>query len=275
MKKDLAYLSALLKGSCKWLLLGIFVLVPLSVGARSSRTSPSDVYVKGYTRSDGTYVSPHYRSAPDGVISNNYSCIDDGKCGASSYSGSYSTPLPSSVTTAPSPSCLGNTRWDGSACVCLSGFTKSSTTDLCITLSTWCAEKYGPRSYFSNSTCYCGSGDSYDQASDSCRPQAVAQVIENPLDTANRLMPRSCDIGYGWSDYFQKCIALAKEMPAEKSITTVRRINVRLSPSPAASILGTTIEKKQYTLLEEKPEWVKVQFGKKTGWVMKKLVTIK
>jgi hypothetical protein len=28
--------------------------------------------VNGYTRSDGTYVAPHFRSAPDGVTYNNY-----------------------------------------------------------------------------------------------------------------------------------------------------------------------------------------------------------
>lgn len=31
-----------------------------------------DVYVNGYTRQNGTYVQPHYRSAPDGIRSNNY-----------------------------------------------------------------------------------------------------------------------------------------------------------------------------------------------------------
>lgn len=29
-------------------------------------------YVQGYTRSDGTYVQPHYRSAPDTSYNNNY-----------------------------------------------------------------------------------------------------------------------------------------------------------------------------------------------------------
>jgi hypothetical protein len=29
--------------------------------------------VRGYMRSDGTYVAPHYRSAPDGNKFNNYS----------------------------------------------------------------------------------------------------------------------------------------------------------------------------------------------------------
>jgi hypothetical protein len=32
-----------------------------------------DTYVHGYTRRDGTYVQPHYRSAPDGDRSNNWS----------------------------------------------------------------------------------------------------------------------------------------------------------------------------------------------------------
>ncbi len=31
------------------------------------------IYVRGYTRQDGTYVQPHYRSAPDGNIYNNWS----------------------------------------------------------------------------------------------------------------------------------------------------------------------------------------------------------
>lgn len=31
-----------------------------------------DVHVKGYSRKDGTYVSPHIRSAPDSDKSNNY-----------------------------------------------------------------------------------------------------------------------------------------------------------------------------------------------------------
>jgi hypothetical protein len=32
-----------------------------------------DVYVNGYYRNDGTYVKPHYRSAPDGNFYNNWS----------------------------------------------------------------------------------------------------------------------------------------------------------------------------------------------------------
>lgn len=33
----------------------------------------ADVYVHGYTRKDGTYVSPHYRSNPDSSPYNNWS----------------------------------------------------------------------------------------------------------------------------------------------------------------------------------------------------------
>ncbi len=33
----------------------------------------ADVHVRGYVRSEGTYVMPHYRSNPDGYQSNNWS----------------------------------------------------------------------------------------------------------------------------------------------------------------------------------------------------------
>jgi hypothetical protein len=38
-----------------------------------SNAAIADPYVNGYVRKDGTYVQPHYRSAPDGVRSNNWS----------------------------------------------------------------------------------------------------------------------------------------------------------------------------------------------------------
>jgi len=47
-------------------------------GRPGTKTSPpvgygQDVWVEGYYRSDGSYVRGHYRSAPDGDLSNNYS----------------------------------------------------------------------------------------------------------------------------------------------------------------------------------------------------------
>jgi hypothetical protein len=33
----------------------------------------ADVSVRGYNRTDGTYVQPHHRSNPDGTPSNNWS----------------------------------------------------------------------------------------------------------------------------------------------------------------------------------------------------------
>jgi len=47
-------------------------------GKKGTKTSPSrgygsDVKVDGYIRGDGTYVQPHYRSAPDGRVDNNWS----------------------------------------------------------------------------------------------------------------------------------------------------------------------------------------------------------
>lgn len=75
-------------------LLFVFILFPISTEARSYRTKSSDVYVKGYTKKNGTFVSPHYRSAPDGIISNNYSCIDDGRCSGPTAQPTATLPTP-------------------------------------------------------------------------------------------------------------------------------------------------------------------------------------
>jgi len=53
-----------MKRLCSFLLLLFAVSVPY--------VTAKDVYVRGYYRSDGTYVRPHVRSAPDGRRSNNY-----------------------------------------------------------------------------------------------------------------------------------------------------------------------------------------------------------
>ena len=59
------------KTVCLYLARGIamaFSLVAFTV----TPAIAGDVYVDGYYRSDGTYVRPHIRSAPDGIRSNNY-----------------------------------------------------------------------------------------------------------------------------------------------------------------------------------------------------------
>lgn len=48
----------------------IFVSLILCV---ASTSFARDTFVRGYTRSDGTYVQGHYRSAPDSSTLNNYS----------------------------------------------------------------------------------------------------------------------------------------------------------------------------------------------------------
>jgi hypothetical protein len=41
--------------------------------AALSTAALADQYVKGYVRSDGTYVAPHMRSSPNSTQSDNYS----------------------------------------------------------------------------------------------------------------------------------------------------------------------------------------------------------
>ena len=47
----------------------------LAVSVIFITTAPAfaDVFVQGHLRSNGSYVQPHYRSNPDGNVSNNWS----------------------------------------------------------------------------------------------------------------------------------------------------------------------------------------------------------
>ena len=47
-------------------------------------------YVSGYTRSNGTYVAPHYQSNPDAYQSNNYSTRGN----VNPYTGQMGTRIP-------------------------------------------------------------------------------------------------------------------------------------------------------------------------------------
>lgn len=48
-------------------------LLILIIAMLVSTIAIADTYVKGYYKSNGTYVQPHYRSDPDSSVSNNWS----------------------------------------------------------------------------------------------------------------------------------------------------------------------------------------------------------
>ena len=53
----------------KMMAICLIVVALLSLGGIANAA----VYVGGYTKSNGTYVAPHYRSDPDGYSGNNWS----------------------------------------------------------------------------------------------------------------------------------------------------------------------------------------------------------
>lgn len=50
----------------------IIAVLSLMLFLGSLVVAHADVYVRGYTKSNGTYVAPHYRSNPDSCIRNNW-----------------------------------------------------------------------------------------------------------------------------------------------------------------------------------------------------------
>ncbi|MFC1793449.1 hypothetical protein ACFL3Q_07670 [Planctomycetota bacterium] len=81
----------------------ITILIVLAIVCAIALPADADVRVRGYYRSNGTYVRPHYRSNPDGNFRNNWSTYPNinpytgaiGTRRTPSYSGSYSWRTPS------------------------------------------------------------------------------------------------------------------------------------------------------------------------------------
>jgi hypothetical protein len=70
-------------------------LVILTPG--SAHAWGNDVHVRGHHRSDGSYVQPHYRSAPDGNRFNNWSTQGN----VNPYTGQIGTRDPHSTLSSP------------------------------------------------------------------------------------------------------------------------------------------------------------------------------
>ena len=51
----------------------VFGIAAFVIAMLSSTDALASTYVRGYTRKDGTYVAPHYRSSPNRTQRDNYS----------------------------------------------------------------------------------------------------------------------------------------------------------------------------------------------------------
>ena len=76
-----------------------------SVAAHSS----APVHVNGFTRKDGAYVAPHYRSAPDGIRANNWSTAPN----MNPYTGAQGTRSLAPVALSPRPPAAGRATQTG------------------------------------------------------------------------------------------------------------------------------------------------------------------
>jgi hypothetical protein len=71
--------------------LAIIILALISLSAFA------DTYVRGYTKQNGTYVEPHYRSSPNGTTLDNYST----KGNVNPYTGQVGTVNPNRIDATP------------------------------------------------------------------------------------------------------------------------------------------------------------------------------
>jgi len=177
-----------------------FVATSLLVASliMGSTYAHADVYVRGYYRSDGTYVQPHYRSSPDGNPYNNYSFPgnlnpytgkiapgdpdtylknyygsgDSGSSGSDTFSysppPSYAPPPPTSFpySSLLSSSCPLNSSEKNGKCYCNEGYENYGGS--CISYNLSCQLQYGFSSHGDKSYCYCNSGYEFNANKTAC-----------------------------------------------------------------------------------------------------------
>ncbi len=145
--------------------------------------------------------------------------------------------------------CSQNSHIDGNSCTCNEGYLFGSVSKSCVDYNASCHEQFGANSYAVDAQyCRCLSGFQFNE-----QKQCVAFQATN----------------------VKKTIFPAPTVPVIKYASTAKRVYVRSLASSKSRSLGVTVAKRQYKVLEEKPLWVKVQFGKKIGWILKILTVIK
>jgi hypothetical protein len=104
------------------------ILAILAISLGTSVSAKAAVHVRGYYRSNGTYVQPHYRSNPDGNFQNNWSTYPN----VNPYTGAVGTkrtPTNSALPSYRAPSQSQSTYFNTNSYTGATS-TRRSTTDL-------------------------------------------------------------------------------------------------------------------------------------------------
>lgn len=141
------------------------------------------VSVKGYYRSNGTYVAPHYRSDPDGIKSNNFSYPGNYNPNTGNITGgtpSYSSPSYSppsynypSYSVPTTPSCPPLSSYDSlsGSCQCWPGYVVGADylgKQACVSGDSKCTTDYGYGAKYNSSSKKCECGYGYVMSASKC-----------------------------------------------------------------------------------------------------------
>lgn len=184
----------------------------------------ASVYVHGYTKKNGTYVAPYYRSSPDSSPYNNYSYPGNTNPYTGETAGgnpdtylnnyynktpSYSAPTPS-YTFTPPPSCPLFASYDSlsGTCKCNTGYTSNGSS--CISLDSYCTGNMGYGAQYDSlkDKCSCkhgyvlGSNGKCEFGSSVCLSKYGYNSSYNSLNNTC-----GCDRGYLWNVRGDKCIS--------------------------------------------------------------------
>lgn len=177
------------------------------------------VYVNGYYKSNGTYVQPYERTAPDGNPYNNYSYPGNYNPNTGQITGGdpttylnnyYGTNTYSSGYTGIStPTCPSNSYYDGiSSCKCNYGYLVSGGS--CVSANSLCWQQVGYSSSYDSisNTCKCDSGYVLNSSGQCTNANLVCSSQTGVMSQYNSIS-KKCECISGYTFNGVSCVAQA------------------------------------------------------------------
>ncbi len=169
-------------------------------------------------------------------------------------------------------------------CACKSGSVIDANTHQCRSLAEVCRERLGLLSVVDlPDHCKCAQGTVVDAQTGKCESLVILDrrraLTESSIPTTTPTIvatttPLLVVENASTSEATVKTVSPLIQ-PRGRFVQPKSRQKVRVIPSLRAALVGTAIPNTRYELLEQKGEWIKIQFGEKTGWIKKSAVSLK
>lgn len=262
-------------------LFSLFVILLLAFCGISAQTNPNHVHVRGYHRSDGTYVSPHYRTAPNSTNRDNFSTIGN----VNPYTGEPGYIQPDNK---PIPTYNYSSTYSGTTNYNYSGVSSSGKTTIHSYNDevSWAFDKLEEmrRTYYTSSALNLRSGRSSNTRVITVIPKGAK--VDASYDFLNKWWKVSYNgyVGYASSNYLAKTNGSGDRYGSLSGYSSythtsygtyrlIQKTSLRTGPGSEYGVILRFDTSDRVTVIDNSGKWWwKVMYNGNIGWVKSRLL---